>query len=219
MPFNPGFVEEIARRRIALREELAPHFAAPRRIVWEVGCGHGHFLASYATQHPDRFCIGVDLSRDRIARANRKSSRAQLSNCRFVQCEAREFLRALSPKTMLEEIWLLFPDPWPKKRHHKNRIIQHEFLEAIAARAGQGARLFFRTDHSQYFAAALEVFVASKTWFITPGAAWPQELPTVFQVRAQSYQSLAAVRTGHPATPGETTAPGLPLPAGPTSVA
>lgn len=219
MPFNPGFVEEIARRRTALREELAPHFAAPRSIVWEVGCGHGHFLAAYAAQHPEEPCFGVDICRERIARAQRKSARARLGNCHFVHCEAREFVRALPPEVTFAEIWVLFPDPWPKKRHHKNRIIQADFLEAVAARAGQGARFFFRTDHADYFATASAVFAASKTWALAPRAPWPLELATVFQARAPSHQSLVAVRTAHPATQVETVAPGLPLPAGPKSVA
>lgn len=216
MPFNPGFIEEIARRRAALREELTPHFAAPRRIVWEVGCGHGHFLAGYAAEHPGKFCYGVDICRDRIARAKRKSTRARLDNCHFAQCEAREFIRALPNGTTFDEIWILFPDPWPKKRHHKNRILQIDFLEAVAARAGQGARLFFRTDHADYFTFASAIFAKSKTWVVAPDSQWAHEPSTVFQARAPSYQSLVAVRTAHPATPVETTAPGLPLPATPT---
>ena len=143
----------------------------------------------------------------------------QLANCGFIQCEAREFLRELPRAFTLEEIWVLFPDPWPKKRHHKNRVMQAEFLEAVASRAGQGARFFYRTDHTEYFAATVGQFADSQTWSIDSNAPWPQELATVFQARAPSYQSLVAVRTSHPATPTETVAPRLPPPAAPMSPA
>ena len=219
MQFDPAFLEEVVRRRRALRVELAQYLGAPRKITWEVGCGHGHFLVAHATTHPDRFFIGVDISSERIVRARRKSERAHLANCVFIQCEAQEFLRALPTTATLEEIWVLFPDPWPKKRHHKNRLMQSTFLETVAGRAGQGARLFYRTDHTEYFTATVGQFGDSQTWAVDPGAIWPPELATVFQARASSYQSLVAVRTSHPATPTETVAPGLPPPAAPMSPA
>ncbi|MBI3887246.1 MAG: hypothetical protein HY302_16195 [Opitutae bacterium] len=125
----------------------------------------------------------------------------------------------MPPTVILEEIWILFPDPWPKKRHHKNRLMQSEFLEAVADRAGQGTRLFYRTDHAEYFAATSGEFAVSKTWSIDPGGTWPLAIATVFQARAPSYQSLVAVRTSHPATPTETVAPGPPLLATPRSLA
>lgn len=202
-----------------LRAELVQHLGAPGKITWEVGCGHGHFLVAQATAHPDRFFIGVDISSERITRARRKSERARLANCVFIQCEAREFLRELPRAFTLEEIWVLFPDPWPKKRHHKNRLMQSGFLEAVAGRAGQGARLYYRTDHAEYFAATIGQFAAAQIWSIDSGGSWPSELATVFQARAPSYQSLVAVRTSHPATPTETVAPGLPPPTSPTSPA
>lgn len=217
--FDPAFLEEVVRRRSALRAELARCLGTPRKITWEVGCGHGHFLVAQAIAHPAHFFIGVDVSSERIARARRKSERARLANCVFIQCEAREFLRELPRAFALEEIWVLFPDPWPKKRHHKNRVMQSEFLEAVAGRAGQGARIFYRTDHTGYFAATVGLFAGSQTWSLDAGALWPPELATVFQARAPSYQSLVAVRTSHPAIPTETVAPGLPPPTSPTSPA
>lgn len=216
MDFKPAFVELIAQRRTALRAELAAMLPTPDPIVWEVGCGHGHFLERYAAEFPSRVCVGVDLSSERIARALRKAQRGRLSNCHFIRAEALEFLHALPPLVTFREIWVLFPDPWPKKRHHKNRVLQPEFFEAIASRAGEGTRLYFRTDHGEYFQAVTEALTGLQTWQPAPAAPWPLEHQTVFQARAASYHSLVAVRTSHPAKPAKTVAPGLPPAADPT---
>lgn len=219
MSFKPEFVEMIASRRAALTAEIAALLPVSVPIVWEVGCGHGHFLARYAAEFPQKHCLGVDISSPRIVRALRKSARTKLSNCHFIRAEAREFLHALPPKVTFEEIWVLFPDPWPKKRHHKNRVMQPEFFEAIASRTLPGARLYFRTDHVEYYETVAVALSAMQTWRPDPAAAWPFEPDTVFQALAESYHSLVAIRTSHPAKPIETVAPGLPPPAAPKSPA
>ena len=218
---HPHFLELLAQRRTTLRAELTHLIKNPGAIVWEVGCGHGHFLVDYAAKQPTKFCLGVDITQERIERGQKKSSRAKLANCYFVRCEAREFLLALPTGATLEEIWVLFPDPWPKKRHHKNRIMQPDFLEQVANRAGQGARLYFRTDHEEYFQAVASMLPEIKTWVRAPADQefWPADLATVFQARAPSYRSLVAIRTLDPAKPIVTTAPGLPRPVEPTSLA
>ena len=219
MDFKPEFVEQITARRAALRTELATLLPRPAALVWEVGCGHGHFLTRYAVEFPQKNCFGVDISSQRIGRSQRKSERANLPNCHFVWAEAREFLHALPAGVTFEEIWVLFPDPWPKKRHHKNRVLRPEFFEAIASRTGEGARLYFRTDHSEYIDEVAAFLPSLNTWRPDPAAGWPLEHETVFQARADRYRSLVAVRTSHPARPVETVAPGLPPPAGPRSAA
>ena len=216
MAFKPEFIELIGERRAALRAELAVVLPQPRPVVLEIGCGHGHFLERYATEFPAKLCLGVDLRSDRITRARRKARRARLPNCHFIRAEAREFLLALQAGVTLAEIWVLFPDPWPKKRHHKNRLLQPEFFATLAGLAGEGARLYFRTDFQPYFEAVAAFLPTLATWRSEPNADWPLEHETVFQARAPSFQSLVAVKTSHPATPAETVAPGLPPLRGPT---
>jgi tRNA (guanine-N7-)-methyltransferase len=213
--YQPEFLARIAERRAALRAQLQTLLPARQSVVWEIGSGHGHFLVRYAQAFPGKFCIGVDIIRDRLTRSGKKLARAQLANCHFVQAEAREFFDALPPGVTLEEIWVLFPDPWPKKRHHKNRLLQAEFLEALAGRAGEGTRLYFRTDHPEYFSAVAALLAELPTWRRDPAALWPLEQETVFQARAPAYQSLVAVRTSHPARPAETAAPRPPPRVGP----
>jgi tRNA (guanine-N7-)-methyltransferase len=217
--YKPEFLGVIARRRADLRAELAALLPVPRAFVWEIGCGHGHFLVRYAQEFPDRFCVGVDLRLERLARSGRKRDRARLDNCHFLRAEAREFLHSLPPGVTFEEIWVLFPDPWPKARHHKNRLLKAEFFEAVAARAGEGTRLYFRTDHLGYFSEVESIVARHSAWQIDREALWPIEQETVFQARASHHHSLVAVRTSRPARPIEVVAPGLPPPTGPKSPA
>lgn len=219
MDYRPEFLDVIARRRAALRADVAALLPAPRAIVWEIGCGHGHFLVRYAHEFPGKFCVGVDIRLERLARSDRKRTRAGLDNCHFLRTEAREFLHALPPGVVFEEIWVLFPDPWPKARHHKNRLLKPEFFEAVAARAGEGARFYFRTDHAEYFHEVETALADLTTWRTERGGAWPSEPETVFQARAPAYHSLVAVRTSRPARPVEVVAPGLPPPTAPKSPA
>jgi len=183
----------IAQRREALRITCAQLLADEPSLVWEIGCGHGHFLTAYAAAHPDRLCIGIDLVPERIARANRKRERAKLSRAHFFRAEARDFLAALPEHARFSAIYILFPDPWPKRRHHKHRIMQAGFMQEIAARAGEGARLFFRTDHQPYFADVRSALDTHPAWRLVDEP-WPFEMTTVFQQRAPVHHSLVAAR-------------------------
>lgn len=160
-------------------------------FVCELGCGHGHFLTAYAAANPDRLCLGLDISGERIDRALRKRNRAKLSNLHFIQAEARAFLEALPPKTSFTDLYILFPDPWPKRRHHKNRLLQSDFLHAAAEHAGKGARLFFRTDDEPYFRATESLIEHHPKWQLADDP-WPFEQTTVFQSRASQHHSLIA---------------------------
>ncbi len=184
--------ERCAALRAALEAALP---AGAADLVLEIGCGNGHFLVAYAAAHPERFCVGIDLRLERIEKALRKRDRAGLSNLVFFRCDARDFLRVLPAGAGLADIYMLFPDPWPKKRHHKNRLLQPEFLEGLAARAGKGSGFFFRTDYRPYFDEAVEIVAGSLRWRAEPAGPFPFEHPTIFQARAAGFHSLAARRT------------------------
>lgn len=182
----------MAGRAEVLRRELRQIFPRPSAFVWELGCGHGHFLAAYAAAHPEQICIGIDIAGDRIARGLRKRDRARLANLHFLHAEARLFLEVLTPDTPIARTFILFPDPWPKSRHHKHRILQPDFLSQLASRSTPAARLHFRTDFAPYFESAAATLAADARW--EPRAEpWPFEQETVFQQRAPTYQSVTAV--------------------------
>lgn len=170
------------RKRIAetLPEELIGGFSL-NGLTLEIGCGHGHFLASYGAAFPQENCIGIDLITKRIERALRKRDLAGLRNVDFLKADAEEFFEALPPKVMLDKLFLLFLDPWPKKRHHKNRIIQNATLDLWAERSRPGAMLYFRTDHAEFFEWSREHVEAHPAWEVLPDAVWPFERETYFQ--------------------------------------
>jgi tRNA (guanine-N7-)-methyltransferase len=182
-----------ARRR-ELRDRQERILPPKAQFTWEIGCGHGHFLAAYAQAHPEELCIGVDIVSERIERGIRKRDRAKLANLHFIHAEARLFLEMLSGDTTFSRLFILFPDPWPKLRHHKHRIMQPDFLVSLAPRATPGARIYFRTDFTPYFDDTQAVFEAHPDWepVMDGSEPWPFEHETVFQSRAVSYHSIIA---------------------------
>ena len=191
---DPAYLARMAERRESLRSEVARLLPPRGRFVWEIGCGHGHFLAAYAKTHPEEHCIGIDINLDRVHRATKKRDRASLDHLHFLRAEARLFLEVLPPDAEFTAIYMLFPDPWPKTRHHKYRLLQAEFLHDVAQRAEQGTPLFFRTDHAPYFTEAEMLLRNHPDWRSLGDRPWPFELATVFQQKAPSFQSLVAVR-------------------------
>lgn len=180
-------------RRQTLQAQLEPVLGKGGSFVCEIGCGHGHFLTAYAQAHPDKICLGLDLVSERIERACRKRDRAKLANLHFVQAEARLLLEMLPPAARVETFFILFPDPWPKARHHKHRILQPRFLAEAATKATPDCRLYFRTDYTPYFEDAAAVVRDDPFWRLID-APWAFEFETVFQSRAPAWSSLVAAR-------------------------
>jgi len=187
------YLTVMADRRSQLELELARIFPQPTRFTWEVGSGHGHFLTAYAAAHPDRLCVGVDIVSERVERALRKRHRAGLRNLEFLHSEARLFLDTLPPHAQVGRTFVLFPDPWPKVRHRKHRIMQSAFLAELARRSTSDARVHFRTDFGPYFDAVTASLAHDTNWAVVDEP-WPYEFTTVFQSRAQTHQSLTVRR-------------------------
>lgn len=201
VPLLPRTVEHRARmaeRRRLLAGEIERILPSGGAFVFELGCGHGHFLDAYAAAHPDRICVGIDISSERIERALKKRDRGRRTNLHFLRAEARLFLEVLPGNARFSDVFVLFPDPWPKLRHHKHRIIQPDFLTALVERMEPTARLCFRTDFEPYFVSARTTVAAHPRWRVVEEA-WPFEYETVFQSRAPRYCSLVA-RPGSAAT-------------------
>jgi len=185
-----------AQRIAELGERLARFLAGnrSRHVVLELCCGHGHFLAGFAAHHPESVCIGVDYCRDRIARAQRKQSSAGLGNLQFLRAEVFEFLSAWPAGRRVSSVFLLFPDPWPKRRHRKYRVLSERLLTRLAEICEPRAALSFRTDSEDYIGEALRLAGAHPEWLHASDAAWPYEQASVFQEKADRYFSLIAIR-------------------------
>ena len=195
-PGHRAHLEARARRVGALRRTLDADFPGPAAVVLELGCGHGHYLTAYAQQHPEVSCLGVDLVTKRIEKARRKRDKRHLENLQFLKAEARELLEAWPDRLRIERVFVLFPDPWPKKRHAKNRLVQPDLLDRLADHAAPGTPLHFRTDDPQNFAWVMDVIASHARWEICDEAAWPFENPSFFQDLFGEYYSLTALCLG-----------------------
>lgn len=156
---------QTAARKATLREKLAELLPTGNGYkTLEIGCGHGHFLVRYAQTHAERFCLGIDLIAQRLAAAERKAQRAELTNCRFLKARAEELLECLPIGFLWNEILVFYPDPWPKKRHHKHRLLQEAFLSQLSRYVVPNARLHFETDDGEYFEAVCDCANQHPQW-------------------------------------------------------
>ena len=127
----------------------------------EIGFGNGDNLLGLARAHPERDYLGVEVHRPGVGRLLLAVARDGLENVRVICHDAVEVLAAQIAPATLAEILILFPDPWPKKRHHKRRLVQREFVDLAASRLEPGGVLRLATDWEPYAHAMLEVLSAA----------------------------------------------------------
>lgn len=195
-------LEKQEQRKAALKSELCANLKGVESILFEAGCGHGHWLTSYARQHAEQVCVGIDLIAGRVRKAIQKRDKSQLSNLHFFKAELTEFLEALPAGIRFEKTVLLFPDPWPKAKHHRRRMVQTAFLDAVAERSESGGLFCFRTDDVPYYEWTLEHLEKHSRWEVDVSAIWPHETETYFQEMMESYQSVIARRVWRKAATG-----------------
>ena len=131
-------------------------FSTPRRVVWlEIGFGGGEHLAVQAEYHPDVGFIGCEVFEPGIARLLGQIECRHLDNVRIFTGDARLMIAALRPSS-IDRVFILFPDPWPKRRHEKRRLVSHKTLDALAAIMTDGAELRLATDDGNYLCWMLE---------------------------------------------------------------
>ena len=119
--------------------------------VWlEIGFGNGDVLLNMATNNPDTNIIGAEVHESGIGHALNGIEQNNLSNVRLVHHDAMEILENMLEPASLDKVLLLFPDPWHKKRHHKRRIVQQDFLNAVARTLKPGGILHCATDWAEY---------------------------------------------------------------------
>ncbi|TMJ72452.1 MAG: tRNA (guanosine(46)-N7)-methyltransferase TrmB, partial [Alphaproteobacteria bacterium] len=121
----------------------------------EIGFGAGEHLAAQAERHPEIGFIGSEVFEDGIVRALGEVARRGLGNVRLFTDDARLLLAAL-PRQSLSRVFILFPDPWPKRRHHKRRLVAPATLDLLAAAMTDSAELRLATDDRDYLAWMLE---------------------------------------------------------------
>ena len=136
--------------------------AAPR--VLEIGFGNGEALAWAGANDPARDFLGIEVHRPGVGRLLNALAAQGARNVRVWCHDAIEVLQHEIGEAALDEVRIWFPDPWPKKRHHKRRLIQPEFIALLAARVKPGGLLHLATDWADYAAQMREVLDAAPDW-------------------------------------------------------
>ncbi len=165
-------------------------FGRRAALVVEVGFGRGDTLLDAAAARPDRDHVGIEVHAPGIGYFLARAHDRGIGNVRVLFGDAREVLRHRFPDRSLEEVRIWFPDPWPKARHHKRRLVQPGFAELAASRLEPGGRILAATDDEDYARQMLSVFESSPMLenLAGPGAFWsgPTERPcTRFEERGR----------------------------------
>jgi tRNA (guanine-N7-)-methyltransferase len=130
--------------------DLAQLFGRSAARTLEIGFGNGEHLLERALAQPEQDFLGVEVHRPGIGHLLLAAAKADVANLRIIAHDAVEVLQEQIAPGSLAEVLLLFPDPWPKKRHHKRRIVQHDFAALVASRLSPGGRLHVATDWEPY---------------------------------------------------------------------
>lgn len=126
-------------------------FDPSRPLEVEVGCGKGRFLTGRAASHPEADFLGIERMLGRVHSFDEKCRRLKLENAHVLRLEALYTFWYLLPAHGLRTVYVFFPDPWPKRKHHSHRLFGPLFLRALWKRLAKGGRIEFATDHEEYF--------------------------------------------------------------------
>jgi len=142
--------------------DFAGLFGNDNPVVMEIGFGMGEATAAIAAENPGNNYLGIEVYRPGVGRLLWSISQHSISNIRIVEHDAVEVAVKMIPPRSLAGIHLFFPDPWPKKRHHKRRLVKRPFTEMLASRLKPGGYLYMVTDWADYADWALAELTATK---------------------------------------------------------
>lgn len=139
-------------------------FGRDAPCIIEIGFGMGDALAAMASAHPERDYLGIDVHEAGIGRLLWFAEERKLDNLKVVRGDAVVFLRDRVQDSALDAVMVFFPDPWPKKRHHKRRLIRPDFVALLAERLKTGGQLQLATDWQEYADHMLQVIEANRAF-------------------------------------------------------
>ena len=196
-PANPIF----ELRSILARIELQDLFATPQPLEVELGSGDGTFLRDHALKHPERNFIGVERLLGRLRKIGRKARAASLTNVRAVRIESAYFLEYLMPPQTIEALHIYFPDPWPKKKHRRHRLINERFPSLARKTLLPGGVVYLRTDDLDYFEQMELVFSTDEAFTRTETPLELSARSTDFE-RGFNEQGIRTLRAAYRRTDG-----------------
>jgi tRNA (guanine-N7-)-methyltransferase len=153
--------------------DLGQVFPNPGPLEMDIGCGDGGFVVAQAEAFPARNFLGLEKLGGRIRRGCRKASRLGLTNVRFLRIESGYAIQYLLPPASVEIVHLLFPDPWPKSKHRRRRIVTADFLALVHRVLVPHGRFRIATDQEHYFSAIRELIDSAAFHEVTPA---PEEI-------------------------------------------
>ena len=156
-------------------------FDMSRPLEIEVGCGKGRFLTARAKANPGCDFLGIERMLERVRLFDGKCRRGGIDNARVLRLEALYTFHYLLPAHHARRVYVFFPDPWPKRKHHSHRLFGPLFLNALWKRLEIGGRVEFSTDHAEYFAAVKECFAADARFAEVEPMPRPKEVWTEFE--------------------------------------
>ena len=130
-------------------------------IILDIGCGNGEYLTDVASRYPDHFYIGFELQYKEVYRTGLKIQKAGLKNCAVASMDAKN-IPSLFKQNSLAGAFILFPDPWPKTKQKKNRLVQKSYLTELSLKIKKEGFLKIRTDNDDYFLHMLRVLYDDK---------------------------------------------------------
>ena len=152
-----------------------------RPLEIEVGCGKGQFLTKRAKANPDCDFLGIERMLDRVRLFDGKCRRGEIDNARVLRLEALYTFHYLLPDHHARTVYVFFPDPWPKKKHHAHRLFGPIFRTALWKRLALGGKLEFATDHQEYFEEVCAGCAEDPRFVRTFPMARPKEVWTEFE--------------------------------------
>lgn len=144
------------------RLNWAELYPEPGPIIIEIGSGKGRFLFKAASENPDKNFLGIEKSLKYARVLNKRAEKIKLNNLRLLNTEAGYFISKYIPQNSVSEYHIYFPDPWPKKRHHKRRLVNRAFLQSLVPSLKPGGYIYYATDFKDYFDRMIDVSRASE---------------------------------------------------------
>ena len=155
----------------------------------DLGCGKGGFLLGLAQRYPDRRIIGVDVMIGRLRKVVSKINRSEVNNVSILRCAAWPLVFCHLIDDSIDRVHVLCPDPWPKKRHRKNRLLSSEFLGRLSTKIKGGGILHLSTDHEPYYQEMLTAIGGMSCYEEFPeGIIDVGDLKTEFEIRYEERQ-------------------------------